>query len=121
MAGKKRNQGEESYEGKSGEEEQKKKEESNVLFRAALFHPGTPLVAHSTAEAAGQSPLLIFPVTPHHWGQRALCLPINEPASATVPLSSPPSSHNPVGDRTEAGREVNSAGSGPPTGRFRRS
>lgn len=34
------------------------------LFPAALFHSGTPLVARSTAEAAGQSPLLVWPVTP---------------------------------------------------------
>lgn len=82
--------------------EQKKKEESRVLFHAALFHSGTPLVARSTAEAASQSPLLVCPVTLHHWGQRALCLPINEPASALVPPLHSPSSHNSVGDRIEA-------------------
>lgn len=64
-------------------------ESEQFLFLAALFHSGTPLVARSTAEAASQSPLLVRPVTLHHWGQRALRLPINEPASASVPLSSP--------------------------------
>lgn len=64
-------------------------EQSRVLFHAALFHFGTPLVACSTAEAASQSPLLVRPVTLHHWGQRALFLPVNEPASASAPPSLP--------------------------------
>lgn len=74
---------------KENKEKGKEKEESSVLFHAALFHSGTPLVARSTAEAASQSPLPVYPVTLHHWGQRALCLPINEPASASVPLCTP--------------------------------
>lgn len=74
---------------KKREKKGKEEEESSVLFHAALFHSGTPLVARSTAEAASQSPLPVCPVTLHHWGQRAPCLPINEPASAPVPLCMP--------------------------------
>lgn len=65
------------------------KRSERCFVRAALFHSGTPLVARSTAEAASQSPLPVCPVTLHHWGQRALRLPINEPASASAPLSTP--------------------------------
>lgn len=65
------------------------KEASNVFVPRCPFHSGTPLVPRSTAEAASQSPFLVCPVTPHQRGQRALCLPINEPASASVPLSTP--------------------------------
>lgn len=61
-----------------------------VWVHAALFHPRTPLVADSTAVAASQSPLAICPVTLHHHrGQRALCLPINGPRSASVSPSPP--------------------------------
>lgn len=72
-----------------------------VWVHAALFHPRTPLVADSTAVAASQSPLAICPVTLHHHrGQRALCLPINGPRSASVSPS--PNSHNSAGGRNEA-------------------
>lgn len=54
---------------------EKKKEESSVLFHAALFHSGTPLVALSTAEAASQSPLPVYPVTLHHWGSKGAVPP----------------------------------------------
>lgn len=74
---------------KTKEGEARRKESEQCLFPAALFHSGTPPVARSTAEAASQSPLLVCPVTLHHWGQRALRLPINEPASASVPLPPP--------------------------------
>lgn len=72
-----------------GGRKQRTERERAVFVPRALFHSGTPLVARSTAEAASQSPLLVRPVTLHHWGQRALRLPINEPASASVPLSTP--------------------------------
>lgn len=77
--------------------------EGSVLFYAALFHSGTPLVACSTAEAASQSPLLVRPVTLHHWGQRALFLPDNEPASTSVhpPHSPPPLSKLPQFSRRQ--------------------
>lgn len=67
----------------------RRRAQPHFLFHAALFHSWTPLVARSTAEAASQSPLLVCPVTPHHWGQRVLGLPINEPASAPLPPKTP--------------------------------
>lgn len=84
---------------KEGEE---KKRSEQFLFPAALFNSGTPLVARSTAEAASQSPLPVCPVTLHQRGQRALRLPINEPASASVPPRHFPNSHNSVRDKTQS-------------------
>lgn len=71
-----------------------------VCVCAALFHSGTPLVPHSTAEAASQSPFPVCPVTLHHWGQRALRLPVNEPASSWMrPRLFPLDSHSGVKQR----------------------